>query len=189
MKVRLIEEQVGYSGFFRLRRVTLEHERYDGSMSAPRAHEVLERSDVAAAVLFDPASDSIVMVEQFRPGAFAAGLHPWLLDIVAGRIEPGQSPQETIMREIAEEAGLTPHAVEFVGSYLTAPHLSSERVHLFCAHVDASRIAGTRGLPEEGEDIRPVVMERAAALGLLQSGVLPLWAGLALAWISGRRRE
>lgn len=138
MKVRLIEERLGYSGFFRLHRLTVEHELYDGNMSEPRAHEVLERSDVAAAVLLDPVSDRIVMVEQFRPGAYAAGLHPWQLDIVAGRIEPGQSPRETIIREIAEESGLMPHA---------------------------------------------------AALGLLQSGTLPLWAGLALAWISGRCRE
>lgn len=186
MKVGLLKERLGYSGFFRLRQLTVEHELFDGGMSAPLEREVLERSDVAAAVLYDPVLDKFVMVEQFRAGAYAAGLDPWLVDIVAGRIEPGQSPTETIVREIKEESGLTPLAVELIGSYLTAPHLSSERVHLFLARVDALKAIGTHGVSSEGEDIRPLVIDRSEALRLMQTQTLSLWAGLALGWAFSR---
>ena len=190
MLLSVLKERLEYSGFFRLRRLTVSHELFGGGMSAPLEREVLEHGDVAAAVLFDPIRDKVVMIEQFRVGAHTAGLNPWLLDIVAGRIENGQSPMETIIREIREESGLTPLSVEPIGTYLTAPHLSSERVHLFCALVDATKVIGTHGISAEGEDIRPLVIDRADMLRLMQTLTLSLWAGLALGWIiSGSGKE
>lgn len=70
-----------------------------------------------------------------------------------------------------------------IGTYFTAPHLSSERLHLYCATVDAAAVAGCHGLAHEGEDIRPRVLERAEALRLPESRPLSLWAALALAWL------
>lgn len=117
----VLKECLEYSGFFRLRRLTVSHVLFGGGVSAPLEREVLEHGDVAAAVLYDPIRDKVVMINQFRVGAYASGLNPWLLDIVAGRIENGQSPRETIIREIGKESGLTPLSVEPIGSYLTAP--------------------------------------------------------------------
>jgi ADP-ribose pyrophosphatase len=188
MKVNLIDEQTGYAGFYRLRCLTIEHERYDGRMTLPLSREVVERSDVAAALLYDPGRDTVVMVEQFRAGPYAAGQPPWLIDIVAGRIMADHSPEDTINREIMEEAGVGSLALRPIGCYYTAPHLSSERVHLYCAHVDSSRIAGTHGIAEEGEDIRPVVFSRPDALHLVETHTLSLWAGLALQWFAGQSR-
>lgn len=183
MKATILDAQVPYAGFYELHRLTLEHERYAGGTCGPLVREVLHRSDVAAALLYDPVADKVVLVEQFRAGAHVAGVDPWLIDIVAGRIEAGQSPLAAVRREIAEESGLTPGDIEPIGVYLTAPHLSSERVHLFCATVDAARVAGFHGVAREGEDIRPVVLDRAAALCLAQTRPLSLWAGLALGWL------
>lgn len=186
LKAKIIEADAAYQGFFRLHRLTVEHERFDGGTTGPLVREVLHRSDVAAALLYDPAADQVVLVEQYRAGAHLAGLDPWLVDIVAGRIEAGQDALAAVRREIAEESGLTPSAIVAIGSYLTAPHLSSERVHLYCARVDAGRVAGLHGLAHEGEDIRPLVLGRAAALELERTRVLSLWAGLALAWLRQR---
>ncbi|MFA7280454.1 MAG: NUDIX domain-containing protein [Sterolibacterium sp.] len=180
MLVKVLKDVLAYSGFFRLRRLTVTHELFSGGMSDSLEREVLEHSDVAAAVLFDPILGKCVMIEQFRAGVYAAGLDPWLIDIVAGRIEKGQSPVEAVTREIEEEFGLTPLAIEPIGRYLTAPHLSSERVYLFSAQVDASKVGGTHGLSSEGEDIRPVVMDRAETLRLMQTHTLSLWAGTAV---------
>lgn len=187
MKARLIDEHIAYEGFFQVRRLTVERDSYEGAASTTVVHEVLHRSDVVAALLLDPVADRVVMVEQFRGGALAAELPPWIIDIVAGRIEPGQTPADAIRREILEESGLVVSALVPIGSYLTAPHLSSERVHLFCAQVDAARTAGTHGVRAEGEDIRPVVMTRrgtgsaASAVDLVMGG-----PGAALACRAGR---
>jgi ADP-ribose pyrophosphatase len=187
MKVRLLATNVAYSGFFELRRLTVDHDRYAGGTSGPLCREVLHRSDVVAALLHDPLTEQIVLVEQFRAGVHVAGLDPWLVDIVAGRIEDGQSPLAAVIREIAEESGLTPSCIEAVGTYFTAPHLSSERVHVFYATVDASRVNGFHGVAHEGEDIRPVVLSRADAMRLRQTRPLSLWAALALNWLDARR--
>jgi len=183
MKARILEDATAYAGFFRLRRLTVEHDRFDGGTTGPLVREVLHRSDAAAALLYDPAADKVVMIEEYRAGAHLAGVPPWLLDIVAGRIEAGQTPLDAVVREIAEEAGLAPQSVVPIGSYLAAPHLSSERLHLFCATVDAAAVAGSHGLAHEGEDIRPVVLDRAEALRLPQVRPCSLWAALALGWL------
>jgi ADP-ribose pyrophosphatase len=183
MKAPILGTDTAYSGFFELRCLTIRHDRFAGGTTAPMVREVLHRSDVAAALLYDSVADKVVLVEQYRAGAHAAGLEPWLIDIVAGRIEAGHGPLATIQREIAEETGLTPGAIEPIGNYLTAPHFSSERVHLFCATVDSTLVSGVHGLAHEDEDIRPLVMDRAEALRLRQTRTLSLWAGLALGWL------
>lgn len=190
MKATILASETAYAGFFELRRVSVEHELFAGGSSGPQQREVLQRSDVAAALLYDAADDRLVLVEQYRAGAHLAGVDPWLIDIVAGRIEAGQSPIETVKREITEESGLPPAAiasVETIGVYLTAPHLSSEQLHLFCATVDASQVRGVHGVAHEGEDIRPLVLARRDARRLLQTRPLSLWAALALAWLDNRQ--
>jgi ADP-ribose pyrophosphatase len=183
MKANILQADAVYTGFFQLRRLTVEHDRFDGGHSGPLWREVLHRSDVAAALLYDASADEVVLVEQYRAGAHLAGENPWLIDIVAGRIEDGQTPLDTITREITEESGLTPASIEPIGVYLTAPHLSSERVHLYCASVNAGKVAGLHGLAHEGEDIRPLVMSRGEALELMRTQRVSLWAGLALVWL------
>lgn len=155
-------------------------------MTPPLKREVVERSDVAAVLLLDDALDRVVLVEQFRPGPYVAGQSPWLVDIVAGRIMSGHTPEETIRREVREECGVDCHALQPIGCYYTAPHMSSERVHLFCAQVDSTCIAGTHGVADEGEDIRPVVLTCEEALRLPATHTLSLWAGLALHWLAGQ---
>lgn len=183
MKANILDDVTAYAGFFRLRRLTVAHDRFDGGTTGPLVREVLHRSDAAAALLYDPAADKVVMIEEYRAGAHLAGVCPWLLDIVAGRIEAGQTPLDAVRREIAEEAGLAPKSILPIGTYLTAPHLSSERLHLYCATVDAAAAAGSHGLAREGEDIRPVALGRAEALGLPAQRPLSLWAALALGWL------
>lgn len=188
LKAQILDTDTVYTGFFELRRLTLTHDRFDGASCGPLVREVLHRSDVAAALLYDPTSDQVVLVEQYRAGAHVAGLSPWLVDIVAGRIETGQTPLEAILREIVEESGLTPQAIEPIGTYLTAPHLSSEQVHLYCATVDAATVTGYHGLVHEDEDIRPLVLDRTEALALSKTQPLSLWAGLALGWLDKSSR-
>lgn len=186
LKAEILHTQVGYKGFFQLQCLTVEHDRFDGGSIGPVEREVLHRSDVVAALLYDPRHDKVVLVEQYRAGAHVAGVSPWLIDIVAGRIENGQTPAEAIRREIVEESGLKPDTLEPIGTYLTAPHLSSEQIHLYIATVDATSVGGYHGLAHEGEDIRPLVLDRTEALALPRHQAVSLWSALALAWLANR---
>jgi ADP-ribose pyrophosphatase len=186
MKAEIVTSEILHAGFFELRRLTVKHDLFAGGRTKPLRREILHGTDVTAAILFDPRSDRVVLTEQYRPGAHVAGTDPWLLDIVAGRIDQGESPAEAIRREIEEESGLIPDTIGLIGRYLTAPHLSSEQVHLYWATVDANHAAGTHGLAHEDEDIRLVILDRVDAVSLPRSRPLSLWAALALSWLENR---
>ena len=89
--VELLEKQDAFSGYFRIDRLRLRFPLYEGGMSREVTREVLERGRVAAALLVDPDRDNVVLIEQFRPGPYAAGYHPWLIETVAGVIEGQES--------------------------------------------------------------------------------------------------
>ena len=81
-----------------------------------------------AAILPVDAEDNVYLVKQYRPAA-----EQFLLEIPAGRIEPGEDPREGVIRELREEVGLYAETVEkLTGVYSTAG-LCSEVLHLYYA--------------------------------------------------------
>lgn len=194
--VKILGRESCYSGFFELQAIELQHSQFAGGASAPIRRELIRKGSAAAAILYDPELDSIVMVEQFRIGAYAAHVeqqgkpdeHAWTLELVAGFVEPGESPQQVIHREAMEEAGCEATALLPIYSYLASPGNASEITHLFCARVDASRIEGIYGVKEEGEDILVHVLSVNEAIEALHSGrvntVTPM---LAIQWLQLNR--
>lgn len=156
--VEIIERQRVYDGYFKIDRVRLRHELFQGGMGKELVREVAERGHAVAVVLYDPDRDATVMIEQFRPGAHMAGWQPWLLEIVAGIIEEGESPEDVARRECEEEAGVTVQDLVPGPSYLASPGVLTESISLYVARVDSTRCGGIHGLGDEGEDIRVVVL-------------------------------
>ncbi len=153
-QVEILDKEVCYRGFFRLEKYRLRHRLYDGTMSGVIQRELFERGHAAAALLYDPQRDAVVILEQFRIGALEVEGGPWLFEIVAGMIEQGERPEEVVRREALEEAGSEIQALEFICEYLVSPGGTSECISLYCARVDASGVEGIHGLSEEDEDIR-----------------------------------
>jgi ADP-ribose pyrophosphatase len=139
---------------------------------------------------YDPALDSVVFIEQFRIGAFAAGRPPWLLEIVAGIIEVGETAESVVRREALEEAGCDVHELVPIADYLVSPGGTSETVVIFCGRVDASRVGGIHGKAEEHEDINVVVVPFAEARKRLDQGAVDNAAALiALQWLALNRDQ
>lgn len=184
-KIELVRKTTEYEGFFKLNRYCLRHELYAGGMSRPLIRELLERGHAAAVLPFDPVRDEVVLIEQFRIGAYARGDTPWLLEIIAGVIHDGESAEAVARREAEEEADLRLDALEPVCGYYVSPGGTSEFVRVYCARVDAATAGGVHGLPEEGEDIRVVVMPFAEAMRALADGrVRTSPAVVALQWLA-----
>ncbi|GAB2190709.1 NUDIX domain-containing protein [Sessilibacter sp. MAH2] len=152
--VTLENTQVAYQGFFKMLKYTLKHRLFNGGWSKNFSRELFVRGDAAAAILYDPKADQIGYVEQFRVGAMAAGQNPWCLEVVAGMIDKGETGRSTIERELVEEADFYPAEIIEIGSYLSTPGGCDERVWLYCALGDLSKIGGVHGLDDENEDIR-----------------------------------
>jgi ADP-ribose diphosphatase len=151
--VEIREKRTVYQGHFRIDRYRLRHRLHEGGWSAEMSREVFERGHAAAVLPYDPIRDEVVLIEQFRVGAYAAGKSPWLVEIVAGIIDPGETPEEVVRREAREEAGLEVGALEPIADYLSSPGGASESVVLFCGRVDTAKAGGVHGEPHEGEDI------------------------------------
>lgn len=188
--VEVQEHEVCYQGFFRLERYRLRHRLYEGGMSPLLTRELFERGHAAAVLPYDPLRDEVVLLEQFRIGALQAPGGPWLLEIVAGIIEPGESAVEVVERELQEEAGCGLQALEPICEYLVSPGGTSERISLYCARVDSRGLGGIHGLAEEGEDIRVSVVSYAEALDWLAQGRINSASPIiALQWLQLQRER
>ncbi|MCP4702924.1 MAG: NUDIX domain-containing protein [Gammaproteobacteria bacterium] len=188
--VEVLDKSLGYGGFFRLERYRLRHTLFAGGWSGELVRESLERGNAAAVLPYDPVLDSVVMIEQFRIGAIGFEKGAWLIEIVAGIVEPGESAEEVALRESEEEAACILTDLEFLYDYHVSPGGSSECIALFCGRVDASKAGGIHGLAAEGEDIRVHVFTVDKALEMLQAGEIhsatPI---IALQWLALNRQK
>jgi ADP-ribose pyrophosphatase len=104
---------------------------------------------------------TILLIKQFR---HAAG--KWLLEVPAGRLDAGESPEDCARRELREETGCTAQDVVRLTSIFTTPGFSNEVIHLFMAtgltKGDAKR--------EADEFIEPVPMGMSEALAKIEGG-------------------
>lgn len=164
-----------YTEYFAVAEYTLRHPTYDGGDSGPLRRAVFMTADAVTVLPYDPVRDRVLLVEQFRAAPFARGdRHPWLLEPVAGRIEPGDTPEETARKEAAEEAGLSLRALHHVGSYYPSTGCFSEYLVSYVGIADLpDSVEGLHGVEEEGEDIRAHVVSRTDLLARIVAGEMP----------------
>ena len=184
----IVEETALYRGFFSLTRFRLRHTLYRGGWSDIIERELFHRGRCVAVIPYDPITDRVVLIEQFRIGAIKDNRTPWLLEIVAGAVEEGETPEEVAHREADEEAGCVNRELIPIYEFFTTPGGCSEQLSLFCGIVDASDLGGHCGLVEEQEDILVRVVEFSEAINLLEHGeidsAIPI---IALQWLALNR--
>ena len=182
--VRVLERQTAWSGHFAVSRLTLQHRRFAGGWSEPLVREIFERGDAVGVLPYDPVTDSLVMIEQFRPGAIRGDDSPWMLELIAGVVEAGESDADVVHREAREEAGCELSELVPVATVLPSAGACTEQVRLFCGRVSSAGIGGIHGLQEEGEDILVHAVSRAEAMQMLADDRIPNGHTLiALQWL------
>lgn len=160
-----------FDGYFKVDRYTVTYEQFSGGMGQSITREVFERGHAACVLPYDPVTDRVVLIEQFRAGALAAGdPDPWLIETVAGMIDPGETAESVARREAQEEAGLIVTALEPLGTPYMSPGGTSERIALFAGRCDASQAGGIHGLDAEGEDIRVFTVSAEEAVAMVHDG-------------------
>jgi ADP-ribose pyrophosphatase len=185
--VEIVDRTTVYDGFFRLDRYHLRHRLYRGDMSPVLTRELFERGHAVAVLPYDPIRDEVVLLEQFRIGAIHEA-NPWLREVVAGIIEPGESREEVARREMAEEAGCQLLDLVPIHTYYVSPGGTSETVSLFCGRVDASGVGGLHGLADEVEDIRVRPVPFDEAMDLVRRGEINSAAPImAMQWLAMNR--
>ncbi|WP_404471017.1 NUDIX domain-containing protein [Vreelandella venusta] len=186
--VELFKRDTLYQGFFRLEALELRHRLFEGGWSGTMRREVHNRHDAVGVLLYDPAKDALVLVEQFRAGAIDDPCSPWKLELVAGLADKNEPLDEVARREALEEAGCHVGPLTQLHTYYPSPGACNERVTLFCGLVDSQGLGGIHGLDEEHEDIRVHVVNYPAVWELLEQGRLDnAMCLIALYWLAGQR--
>jgi len=162
-----------WDGRFPLDLVRFHHRRFDGRQSGEKTWEVWRRGRAAAVLPYDPIADAVVLIEQFRLPALAAGLDPVLVEFPAGLCDDGEPAETTARRETREEMDLEVGALRQIANVLLSPGGADETCALYAGRVtapphDAGGIAGHAGMVDEHEDIRVRVWpaDRAIAAAL-----------------------
>ena len=162
-----------FKRYFAIDRYLVSYKRFDGTESKIFDREIFERdSDAVAVMAYDRKTDEIVLIEQFRPGALNDKRSPWLIEIVAGMIDKGETPEEAAVREVKEEIGISIEKsdLHFVTSDYPTPGGASELVTLYIADCDLSKLKKHGGLDSEGEDIRVFKAKLADAYENVKNG-------------------
>jgi ADP-ribose pyrophosphatase len=181
--VRVLNDQTVWSGYYSMRRITLQHRRFAGGWSGPIVREVFERGDAVAVLPYDPVTDTLVMIEQFRPGAIRGEDSPWMLELIAGVVEVGELDEEVAHREAMEEAACELSELVPIATVFPSAGACTEQVRLFCGRVSKAA-GGLHGVQEEGEDILVHSVARTDALQLLADNRIPNGHTLiALQWL------
>ena len=89
--------------------------------------EVCDLSGAAAVVPVDEQGRA-VLVRQYR---YATG--GWILEVPAGKMDPGEEPETCALREVAEETGCRPSKLVPMGFIFTGPGFTNEKIWLYLA--------------------------------------------------------
>jgi len=169
-RVRIRDVELLSSDWYVLRKTTFDYRHGDGHWSRQQ-RETYDRGDGATILLYDAERRTVLLTCQFRLPAYVNG-HPdgMLIETAAGLLD-GDSPEEAIRREAAEETGHVIGAAERVFTVYMSPGSVTERVHFFAAPYAAATATGTPGgVAEEGEDITVLELPFAKALKMVGTG-------------------
>ena len=110
--------------------------------------EVIRHQGAAAVVPLTDAGE-VLLVRQYR---YATG--GWLLEVPAGKLDPGEAPETCAIRETEEEVGYRPTRLEALGWIWTTPGFTDEKIWLYLAR---DLVAGRQEL--QGDEV--LAVERA----------------------------
>jgi ADP-ribose pyrophosphatase len=186
----IINKDVVYNGFYQMEKYRLKHTLFAGGWSEEIGRELFRRTNCIAVLLYDPYADKVVLIEQFRIGAAANDTEQaWLVEIVAGAIDEGETAEEVAHRESKEEAGCDILELKLINRFYTTPGGSSEQISLFYGRVDSTQVGGIHGLDHEDEDILVYAVDFDEAYRMLEEGKIESGIPIiAIQWLALHRK-
>ena len=154
------EETISSKVIFEGRAVKLRVDTVREADGRETTREIVDHADCVAIIALD-ADDNVLLVNQFRKA-----VEKRLLEIPAGGIDPGETPEMAVAREMREETGYLPRRVERLGGFYSAPGYCSEYLHLYLV---ADLVTG----PLQAEDTDSIELVRVPldqVSGLIASG-------------------
>lgn len=183
---RILEARPPQGRFYRFQSVDVSHRRFDGTQSGRLVREGFCGIDAAIVLPYDPARDRVLLVEQARLGPrLRHDPNPWMLEPVAGIVDPRETPEAAALRECREEADVQIVHLEPAGSFYVSPGSSTDYFYSFVGLCDLPQTDTYQGgLADEAEDLRLHPMSLDDAMSLADSGEIATGPALYLLyWI------
>ena len=133
-----------YDGYFKINKLTVEQE------GQTFTREQFDRGNAVCALVYDTEAQQYILTKQFRIGPESE-----LIEVVAGMIDEGEGPEESIRREIEEEIGYHVNRLQHLYTFYSSPGGTTEKVFLYYAEVSKQHAAGG-GSAQENEYIEVV---------------------------------
>lgn len=170
--VQMVVERQPYANFFAIEEYDVTWRQFDGQMSQTVTRAAFLSGDAVTVLPYDIARDRVLVVEQFRAGPLARGDGQcWQIEAIAGRVDPGEGPEQAARREAVEEAGLHLSELLEVARYYPSPGAVSEYLYSYVALTDLpDGCAGVFGVEGEAEDIRGHLISFDHLMALVASG-------------------
>ena len=145
--------------------------------------EMIRHSGASAVLPFlgDPAGEdpTILLIRQYRYAADG-----FIYEIPAGRLEPGEPPEQCAVRELREETGCTAAKMEHLYTMYTTPGFTDEKIHLFVA----TGLERGESALEQDEFVEVVPTTMSAALRLIEDGTInDAKTALSILYVAGFR--
>ncbi|MBS0518989.1 MAG: NUDIX domain-containing protein [Proteobacteria bacterium] len=188
--VEVVRKELAFQGHFRVTRYFFRHGLHQGGQSDIISREVFERGQAGAVLPYDPGRDEVVLIRQFRAGAYVAGHHPFTWETVAGIIEDGETAEAMVRREAVEESGLTITDIWPIQNIMLTPGACSEACRIFLGRANTENAGGIFGLEAEGENIFVKVLPFSEAFAMVERNEVDnAVTVVALQWLALRRDE
>ncbi|MFI5149772.1 MAG: NUDIX domain-containing protein [Bacteroidia bacterium] len=185
----LKREEVVFNDKLVIRKGFLEYRNNTGTPSSYTRLRV-DRQDASAVLIYNTESQKIILTRQYRYAIASRTAEP-ILEIMAGKVDPGEDPLQTGIREAIEECGyrILPGNIQHLASFFASPGYTSEKYNLYFAKVsNADKINNGGGLEAEHESIEVVELDPAVFLHMADNGLLEDGKTLTVALLA-RNRE
>ena len=170
-QVKINGEEILYKEKTVLKKIDFSIQQTNGEWQQ-QEREVFDHGDAVTALLYNREKGTVLLTKQFRIATYVNGNNDgMLLEACAGLLEEGETPEETVIREIEEETGYKVKSVEKIFEAYSSPGAYKELVHYFTVAVsDSQKKSEGGGLAEEGEDVKLVELPFTQALQMVTSG-------------------
>lgn len=187
-KVSIEQKRNILDDFFKIEEAYLRFEQFNGKMS-PRVRRLnLERGNSVAVLVLNQNTGKLILVSQFRYPTYQNN-HGWTIEAIAGMVDPGETPEETMRRELQEEIGLKIDTFEPIATFYPSPGGSSELIYMFYSEVsgEGAKYQETGGLIGHGEDVKAIEVTLADALAKIKSGeIVDAKTIIGIYWLENR---
>jgi nudix-type nucleoside diphosphatase (YffH/AdpP family) len=169
MNVIIKEAKREYDGIFKVDRVILQHEKFDGSMSKEIVRLNFDRGNTVAVVLYNKTNKSVVLVKQFRYPAYVCNGSGWLIECVAGIKDNGAI--SVARKEVLEETGYKVDKLKYLTQFYPSPGGCSEIISVYLAYVETKdKIRKEKYMGEGSEDILVMEVPLSKAFEMIKTG-------------------